>query len=218
MNETYKEKQIAERLDIIKASINEIANELTLNRLNSDSILLKDTFLDELKAVSEAVSELGCIATGSEQISIGDHRLVVYDIKNISKEDADKYCLLAVEDVWTRLNGLHPIKRSRLCIDDADNIFKEYDKYMSMLYKVARAQGLVISSVIHDTDIFLSKKAVFRNITSYYELFSNTQGMLDVLAPIFSLSKEEIDWLSNAPNGQKLVICGGNRFLVKAVK
>jgi hypothetical protein len=218
MYETYQEKNIAERLEEIKESLNQITNDLDLTKLNSDSILLKDTFLEELKEVSEIVSELGVIATGREQISIGEHHLVVYDTRNIPSEDVDKYCMLAVEDVWTRLNGIHPIRRSRLCIDDADNIFKDYDKYMSMLYKVGKTQGLVISSVLHDTDVFLSKKAVFRNVSNYYELFRHDQSMLEVLTPIFSLSKEETDWINDAPNGQKLVICGGNRFLIKPVK
>ncbi|MDF2941525.1 MAG: TrsE protein [Herbinix sp.] len=217
MIESYKEKNVAERLDEIKASLSGIATDLNLTKLNTDSILMKETFLEELKAVADAVLELGSMANGTTQVSIGDSRLVVYDVKNLPKEEVDKYSLLAVEDVWTRLNGVNPIKHARLCIDDADNMFKEYDKYMSMLYKVARNQGLVISSVIHDTDIFLSKKAVFRKISSYYEIFKHSKNMIEVLTPIFSLSKEEADWLLDAPEGQKLVICAGKRFLIKAI-
>ena len=218
MIDSYKEKNIEERLEEIKASLNEVALDLNLTRLQSDSILLKETFLEELKAVTEAVSELSSIAAGSEQIPIGDHRLVIYDVKNVEGGDIDKYRLLAVEDVWTRLNGVNPIKQARLCIDDADNIFKLYDKYMSMLYKVAGTQGLVISSVIEDTETFLNKKSVFRKISSYFELFSHPQYTVDMLKPIFSLSTEEADWINNAPKGQKLAISGNNRFLVKQVK
>lgn len=217
MNEIYKEKNIAGKLGEIKASLNNVAVDLDLTGLNTDSILLKDTFLDELKAVSNAVYELGSIAVGSEQIPIDDHRLIIYDVKNIPSEDVDKYRLLAIEDVWTRLNGLNPITKSRLCLDDSDSLFRHYDRYMSMLYKVAKTQGLVISSVIKDTETFLNKRPVFRNISGYFELYSHSQNTSAMLKPIFSLSDEETDWISNAPSGQKLVICGGNRFLVKAV-
>jgi len=218
MIESYKEKKIEERVEKIKASLNEVAADLNLTKVQTDSILLKETFLEELQAVTDAVTELSGIAAGSKQTPIGDHRLVIYDFKNVEGDDIDKYRLLAIEDVWTRLNGINPIKRARLCIDDSDIIFKLYDKYMSMLYKVASAHGLVISSVIQDTEAFLNKKLVFRNIASYFELFSHSPQVVEMLKPIFSLSKEEADWISDAPKGQMLAISGNNRFLVKPTK
>jgi hypothetical protein len=218
MIETYKDNKIDSRLEEIKESLNNIASELKLSGLHTDSILLKDTFLAELKAVAEAVAELSCFTQGVEPVEIGEHRLVVYNVKDIPSSEVDLYHLFAIEEVWSRLHGVEPIKHARLCIDDADNLFKHYDKYMSMLYKVARNQGLVITSVIHDTENFLNKKPVFRNIASYFELFGQSKPLVSMMRPIFSLSDEEEEWITNAPIGQKLVLCAGHRFLTRAVK
>lgn len=218
MIETYKTKKIAKKLDDIKSDLDRVAAELNITPVNSDSILMKETFLEELKALEEVVVELNKFAAGKEQIEIGSHRLVIFDLQNVPKEDADKYCLMAIEDVWTRLNGKAPITGARLLIDDADKIFMQYDKYMSMIYKVSKAQDFVITSVIEDTATFLTKRAVFRNMASYFELFGHSMDKVDMFRPMFSLSDEEINWIGKAPKGQKLVICGGNRFLVKAVK
>ncbi len=218
MIESYKTKKIAKKLDDIKASLSKVGAELNLGSVNSDNILLKDTFLEELKELAAAVEEVGKLAGGKELISIGSHRLVIYDVQNVAKEDVDKYCLMAIEDVWTRLNGKAPITGARLLIDKADSIFATYDKYLLMMYKVAKAQGFVITSVIEDTMNFLSKRGTFRNVSSYYEIFKHSSKVIEELRPMYSLSNEEAEWIANAPNGQKLVLCGGNRFLVKAVK
>lgn len=216
--ENYKTKKIAKKLDDIKASLDKVAAELNLGSVNTDSVLLKDTFLEELKELATAVEEVGKLAGGKEITQIGSHRLVIYDVQNVPKEDVDKYCLMAVEDVWTRLNGKAPITGARLLLDEADSIFTNYDKYLLMMYKVAKAQGFVITSVIEDTLNFLTKKGTFRNVSGYYELFKHTAKDIAQLRPMYSLSDEEAEWIANAPNGQRLVLCGGNRFLVKAIK
>ncbi|MBP1753659.1 MAG: hypothetical protein H6Q59_57, partial [Firmicutes bacterium] len=100
MIETYTTKKIGKKLEDLKASLDKVALELNLSPSNSDNILLKDTFLEELKELAAAVSELNQFAEGKEQINIGSHRLVIYDITNAPKGEADKYCLLAIEDVW----------------------------------------------------------------------------------------------------------------------
>ncbi|MDF2905485.1 MAG: TraG P-loop domain [Herbinix sp.] len=218
MIETYVNKKIAKKLEDVKASLDKVAAELNLSPANSDNILLKDTFLEELKELSTAVTELNRFAEGKEQVNIGSHRLVIYDITNVAKADADKYCLMAIEDVWTRFNGIAPITGARLLIDDADKLFLRYDKYMSMMYKVSKAQGFVITAAIEDTVTFLTKRLSFRNISSYFEIFGHSMDKIEVLKPLFNLSPEDIEWLVKAPKGQKLVLCSGNRFLVKAVK
>jgi hypothetical protein len=218
MIDTYTNKKVAKKLDDVKASLDKVAAELNLSPANSDNILLKDTFLEELKELATAVTELNKLAEGKDQINIGSHRLVIYDITNVAKEDADKYCLMAIEDVWTRLNGNAPITGARLLIDDADTLFWRYDKYMSMMYKVSKSQGFVITASIEDTITFLTKRLSFRNISGYFEIFGHTMDKVEVLKPLFNLSPEDIDWLTKAPKGQKLVLCSGNRFLVKAVK
>ncbi len=218
MIENYKTKKIAKKLEDIKGSLDKVAAELNLGSVSTDSILLKDTFLEELKELAAAVEEVGKLAGGKEQTPIGSHRLVIYDVQNVAKEDADKYCLMAIEDVWTRLNGKAPITGARLLIDEADSIFASYDKYLLMMYKVAKAQGFVITSVIEDTMNFLTKRGTFRNVSGYYELFKHPRKDIEQLRPMYSLSDEETEWIAKAPNGQRLVLCGGNRFLVKAVK
>lgn len=217
MIQTYKDKGIAEKVQALRASLNEIAADLNLSGIQTDNLLLKDTFLEELELVYDAVAELSKVATGKEQISLKGHRLIIFDMKDIPCDDIDKYGLLAVEDVLTRLNGLNPIKRARLCIDDADKLFKHYDKYMSMIYKISKTLGLVITSAINNTDTFYSRKSVFRNASSYYELYGQTGQMAEYLRPLFSLNDEEVDWIKDAPRGQKLVICAGNKFLIKAM-
>ncbi len=218
MIDSYANKKVAKKLDEVKASLSKIAAELNLEPVISDNVLLKDTFLEELKELAATVSELNKLAEGKEQINIGSHRLVIYDISNASKEDADQYSLMAIEDVWTRLNGKAPITEARLLIDDADHLFLRYDKYMAIMYKVSKSQGFVITSVIEDTATFLTKRLSFRNISGYFEIFGHSMDEVEVLKPLFSLSPEDIEWLVKAPSGQKLVLCGGNRFLVKAVK
>ncbi len=217
MIKSYKDNKVAEKIQVLKDSLLEIAKDLNLSRLQTDSLLLKDTFLEELELIYDAVVQLGTIVSGKDQQSIEGHRLIIYDLKNLPSEDLDKYTVLAVEDVLTRLNGDDPIKKARLCIDDADKLFKHYDKYMSMLYKMSKTLGLVITSVINNTDIFLSKKSVFRNASSYYELYSQSDTMAEVIRPLFNLNDEEVDWIKNAPRGQKLVSCAGNKFLIKAL-
>ena len=125
---------------------------------------------------------------------------------------------MAIEDVWTRVNGKAPITGARLLIDDADKIFLRYDKYMAMMYKVSKSQDFVITSAIEDTSAFLTKRLSFRNISGYFEIFGHPTEKMDILKPLFNLSPEDIQWLVKAPEGQKLVLCSGNRFLVKAVK
>lgn len=218
MIETYNNKKIAKKLEDVKASLDKVALELNLAPSNTDNVLLKDTFLEELKELAGVVAELNQFAEGKGQINTGSHRLVIYDVTHVAKEDADKYCLMAIEDVWTRLNGKAPITGARLLIDDADTLFFRYDKYMAMMYKVSKAQGFVITSAIEDTATFLTKRLSFRNISGYFEIFGHTVDTIEVLKPLFSLSPEDIEWLTRAPQGQKLVLCGGNRFLVKAVK
>jgi hypothetical protein len=218
MIESYATKKIAKKLDDVKASLNNVATELNLEPVITDNVLLKDTFLEELKELAAAVSELNKLAEGKEQVNIGSHRFVIYDISNVSKEDADKYSLMAIEDVWTRLNGKAPITGARLLIDDSDHLFLHYDKYMAMMYKVSKSQGFVITAAIEDTTTFLTKRLSFRNISGYFEIFGHSIDKVEVLKPLFSLSPEDIDWLVKAPKGQKLVLCGGNRFLVKASK
>ncbi|MDF2483968.1 MAG: hypothetical protein K0R46_136 [Herbinix sp.] len=218
MIESYKNKKIAKKLDEVKASLDTVALELNLSPASSDNILLKDTFLEELSELAAAVTELNKLAEGKKQINIGSHRLVIFDVTNVAKEDVDKYCLMAIEDVWTRLNGVAPITEARLLIDDADTLFKSYDKYLAMMYKVSKAQGFVITSAIEDTTTFLTKRLSFRNISGYFEIFGHSMDKIDILKPLFSLSPDDIEWLTKAPKGQKLVLCGGNRFLVKAVK
>jgi hypothetical protein len=218
MIETFTNKKIDKKLEDIKKSLDNVATELNLEPANTDNILLKDTFLEELQELAAAVAEFNQYAQGKEQINIGCHRLVIYDISGVAKEDADKYSLMAIEDVWTRLNGNAPITGARLLIDDADALFLRYDKYMAMMYKVSKSQGFVITSVIEDTATFLTKRLSFRNISGYFEIFGHSMDKVEILKPLFSLSPEDIDWLTKAPKGQKLVLCGGNRFLVKAVK
>jgi hypothetical protein len=214
----YKEKKLADKVKKLRSGLNDVAKELNLPGVSTDNLLLKETFLDEMEALYAAIVDLSGITKGKELISLGGHRLVVYDLKNVPGEDADKYSLMAVEDVLIRLNGIDPIKKSRLCIDDADNLFSQYDKYMSMVYKLSRIQGLVVTSVIGDANIFLNRKGVFRNAFSYYEIFSQPAQMTELLKPVFNLSDEEADWITNAPAGQKLVACAGNKFLIKTVK
>lgn len=218
MIEAYEGKEIAKQLEEVKASLGKVAAELNLEPVNTDNVLLKDTFLTELKELTRAVSDLNRLAEGKDQINIGCHRLVIYDISRVSKEDADQYTLMAIEDVWTRLNGKAPITGARLLIDDADSLFLHYDKYMAVMYKVSKSQGLVITAAIEDATTFLTKRLSFRRISGYFEIFGHSMDKLEVLKPLFSLSPEDIDWLAKAPQGQKLVLCGGNRFLVKAVK
>ncbi len=218
MIESYASKKIAKKLEDVKASLGKIAVELNLEPINTDNLLLKDTFLEELKELATAVTELNQLAEGKEQINIGSHRLVIYDITHAAKADADKFCLMAIEDVWTRLNGVAPITGARLLIDDADTLFMRYDKYMAMMYKLSKAQGFVITAAIEETVAFLAKRLSFRKITGYFEIFGHSMDHIEVLKPLFSLSPEDIDWLAKAPKGQKLVLCGGNRFLVKAIK
>ncbi len=214
--ETYKKKKIDKKLENIKAELHDIALELNITPVQSDSILLKDTFLEELDELSKAVTELGKLAAGKELHYIGSHRLVIYDLTDVPREDVDLYRLMAMEDVWTRLNGNTPITGARLLIDDADSLFLNYDKYLFMMYKVAKAHGFVITSVIEDSITFLAKKPTFRNVSGYYELFAHTAGKVAALKQQFSLSAEEMDWITKTPAGQKLVLCEGNRFLVKA--
>ena len=218
MIETYKTKKIDKKLEDIKASLDKVATELNLTPMNSDGVLLKDTFLEELKELAAAVEELNKIAGGKELISTGSHRLVIYDLQNVAKDDADKYCLMAIEDVWTRLNGKAPITGAHLLIDDADRMFQRYDKYLLMMYKVAKAQSFVITAVIEDTMTFLAKRGSFRNVSGYYEFFQHTEDKVAQLRPMYSLSEEESDWIINAQKGQKLVLCGGNRFLARATR
>jgi hypothetical protein len=218
MLKVYQDKNINERIQKLRAGLDDVAKELSLPRVSTDNILLKESFLEEMEELHEAIVGLSCIAKGKELISLGEHRLIVFDLKNVPAEDVDKYSLMAVEDVLIRLNGIDPIKKSRLCIDDADNLFSQYDKYMSMVYKLSKVQGLVVTSVIGDTDIFLSKKGVFRHASSYYEIFSQTKQNGEALRPVFTLSDEEVEWISDAPTGQKLVICAGNKFLIRAIK
>ena len=218
MIESFADKKIAKKLEDVKSSLDKVAAELNLEPVNTDNILLKDTFLEELKELAATVTELNQFAEGKEQINIGSHRLVVYDITHAAKADADKFCLMAIEDVWTRLNGVAPITGARLLIDNADTLFLRYDKYLAMMYKVSKAQGFVITSAIEDTTTFLTKRLSFRNISGYFEIFGHPMDKIEVLKPLFSLSPEDVDWLVKAPQGQKLVLCGGNRFLVKAVK
>ncbi len=214
--ETYQKKKIDKKLEDIKNDLHNIALELNITPVQSDSILLKDTFLEELRELSKAVTALGQLAAGKEQHNIGSHRIVVYDLTNVPKEETDLYRLMAVEDVWTRLNGRAPITGARLLLDDADSLFLNYDKYLFMMYKVAKVHGFVITSVIEDSLTFLSKKSAFRNVSGYYELFSHSAGKVAALKQQFSLSAEEMDWITKKPAGQKLVLCEGNRFLVKA--
>lgn len=218
MIEDYKSKKIAKKLDEIKASLDKVAAELNLSPASTDNVLLKDTFLEELQELSDAVAELNRFAEGKNQISIGGHRLIIYDVAGVPAEDVDKYCLMAIEDVWTRLNGKAPITGARLLLDDADKIFMRYDKYMAMMYKVSKSQDFVITSAIEDTASFLTKRLSFRNISGYFEIFRHPAEKMELLKPLFSLSPEDMEWLVKAPEGQKLVLCGGNRFLVKAVK
>ncbi len=218
MIDAYESKKIARKLEDIKSGLAAVAAELNLEPVTTDNILLKDTFLDELKELAAAITELNQIAEGEEQINIGSHRLVIYDVSNVAKEDTDKYSLMAIEDVWTRLNGKAPITGARLLIDDADPLFLRYDKYMAMMYKVSKSQGFVITAAIEDTATFLTKRLSFRNISGYFEIFGHPMDKVELLKPLFSLSPEDINWLTKAPKGQKLVLCGGNRFLVKAVR
>ncbi len=216
MIETYQNKKIDKKLAAIKTDLHDIALELNITPIQSDSILLKDTFLKELEELSKAVSELGKLAAGKDQFNIGSYRLVIYDLTNVAKEETDLYRLMAVEDFWTRLNGNAPITGARLLIDDGDSLFLHYDKYLLMMYKMAKVHGFVITSVIEDTLTFLSKKSNFRKVSGYYELYSHSAGKVAVLKQQFNLSAEEMDWITNKTAGQKLVICEGNRFLVKA--
>lgn len=218
MIEDYKSRKIDRKLEDIKANLEMVAKELNLSPVSTDNLLLKDTFLEELQALARAVTELNTFAQGKEQISIGGHRLIIYDVAGVPAENVDKYSLMAIEDVWTRLNGKAAITGARLLIDDADQIFMRYDKYMAMMYKVSKSQDFVITSVIEDTAVFLSKRLSFRKISGYFEIFAHSEEVMELLKPLFSLSPEDMRWLIKVPVGQKLVLCGGNRFLVKAVK
>lgn len=217
MLNTYKDKKVSDKIAEVRSKLNEIAADLKIPAIQSDSILLKDSLVTELEEVYNAVVELKSVASGKEQIALGDQRLIIYDVKDVKGDDVEKYCLEAMEDVLSRMSGSNPIKKVRLCLDDADNLFKQFDKYMAMVYKLSKTIGLVVTSVIHDADIYLNKKHVFRNASSYYEFFNQTEETAEVLRQLFSLNDEETDWIKNAPRGQKLVVCAGNKLLIKAI-
>jgi hypothetical protein len=186
--------------------------------------VLEDLY-DELLTMPEA--EARRVATALEiyvhgSLNIFNHRtnvdienrLVCFDLKELGKQLRKLGMLIVQDQVWNRVTQNRTQRKStRYYMDEMHLLLKEEQTaaYSVEIWKRFRKWGGIPTGVTQNTKDLLASREIeniFENSDFIY-LLSQASGDQEILGRALRISPGQLNYVTNSPSGEGLILCGG---------
>ena len=186
--------------------------------LQGDEVLIVDPD-DEYVRLTEALG--GEVIRDPTQAAREDSRVICYALGETEEAGLHGAVGLALGSVWQRVDK-GPVRRRQVVVDEAYLMLRENPEASYLLWaliKRSRKRLCGLTIITQDLADVLSTtlgESIINN-ASIHLLLRQTEKAIDGIGSAFGLSEGERSFLVAAPQGQGLLLVGGERAALKVV-
>ncbi len=212
----------AEEKSIIDKCVRHIYARFLNNNPTPDKMPILSDLLTELRRAGEiamrVANSLEMYTSGSQNVfnyrtNIDiNNRLICFDIKDLGSQLKKVGMLIIQDTVWNRVAKNRNEKRTRYYIDEFHLLLKEPQtaEYSIEMWKRFRKWGGIPTGITQNIkDLLLSKEIenIFDNSDFVYML-NQAAGDREILADKLHISDQQLQFVTNAGQGQGLIFFG----------